>query len=94
MLCFDGAASSPPSLQKVMSKLYKMFQGSAGKITMESDRRMFEILLALSTLDIGKHGAVICIDEMLDKDCRATHRKVSQFCEICAILWILICSLS
>ena len=80
MLCFDGIeASSPPSLQKVMSKLYKCSKDQQARSLMESDRRMFEILLALSTLDIGKHGAVICIDEMLDKDCRATHRKVSQF---------------
>merc|ERR1711871_1055429 len=80
-LCLGDIESSLPfSVQRVLSKLYKCARGQHASSMMESDRRILEIMLALSALNIDKkYGAVICIDERWDKDCLSTHRKLSQF---------------
>ena len=79
-LCInDIEASLPTSAQNFLCKSYIIRKSEQARSLMESDRRILEVMLALSTLNIDRYGAVICIDEWIDKDFQSTHRKFSRF---------------
>lgn len=74
-----------PMTKEVVSELCKFSYSEPVASLLESDRRIFEILLALSRIDYKNvNTIIICLDEYLDKDCRSTHMKFSRFLrEIC-----------
>lgn len=64
-----------------MTKIYDYLDISSfacAESLMESDKRIFEIVLALSRLK-DPYGSILCFDEYFDKDYKTTHIKIASF---------------
>ena len=53
-------------------------QSESAQNLLESDKRIFEIVLAISKLETPR-GCILCFDEYFDKDFKSTHTKVSSY---------------
>lgn len=80
----DIKYSLPFNRRSIFADAFDMFEipcTSPAVSLMESDRRMFEIILALSRID-AIDMPILCLDEWMDKDFRTTHKKLSSFLSV------------
>ena len=77
----DVLNSLPSCRRQIYSNAFEKFKipsTQPAQSLLESDRRLFEVILALSRVDEGAMP-ILCLDEWMDKDFKTTHKKLSEF---------------
>jgi predicted ATPase len=64
-----------PGIMSIILKNIEFSVDSPARGLLESDRRIFEIVLALSKIE-KPQNSTLCFDEYFDKDYKSTHQKV------------------
>ena len=87
-LCInDMEGSFSPRNWKVLMDQTKAPVHERADSLLESDRRVLEVILALTRIDKSCDSVLICFDEYFDKDCKSSHIKLHAFLEgVCRYL--------